>query len=64
MKIFSTEQEEKFIVLRDSGYSLETISKMMNIDEEKLAHWDTALTQEPVINICEELEKQRIREKI
>ncbi len=64
MDIFSTETREKFIVLRDSGCSLEEISQIMKIDKEKLAHWDAALTQEPAIKICEELEKQRIKENI
>ncbi len=64
MSVFSTEKQEKFIILRDNGHSLEEISKILQVDLDKLVHWDISLTQEPEINICEELEKQRIRENI
>lgn len=64
VSVFSTEKQEKFIILRDNGHSLEEISKILQVDLDKLVHWDISLTQEPEINICEELEKQRIRENI
>ncbi len=64
MGVFSTEAKEKFIVLRRRGMSLEEISEVIEEEPEELEKWDAALLQEPEINVCRELERERLRKNI
>ena len=64
MSIFSTEDQERFILLRDRGLTLEEIAGILEVEEEKLERWDAALVQEPEINLQKELARERIRRKI
>ncbi len=62
MSVFSTEIKERFIVLKDNGYSLEEISELLNVSMDKLERWNSALIQAPEFDLVEELERERIRE--
>ncbi|SDL50446.1 hypothetical protein [Halarsenatibacter silvermanii] len=61
MSIFSTEIKERFIVLKDNGYSLDEISQLLNVSMDKIERWNSALIQEPEFDLVEELERERIR---
>ncbi len=64
MSILSTEDRERFIVLRDRGLSLDEIADIIEVEEEKLERWDAALIQQPQIDIQRELHRERIRSNI
>ncbi len=64
MSILSTENRERFIVLRDRGLSLDEIADIIDVEKEKLERWDAALIQQPQIDIQKELKRERIRSNI
>lgn len=64
MSILSTEDRERFIVLRDRGLSLDEIADIIDVEKEKLERWDAALIQQPQIDIQKELKRERIRSNI
>jgi len=64
VSILSTENRERFIVLRDRGLSLDEIADIIDVEKEKLERWDAALIQQPQIDIQKELKRERIRSNI